>query len=147
MSPADNKEFDWKEYIKVAEVLTGNAVHEMKECARRIAISRAYYGCFCLARDFAIKNDWIKNTNRGDMHRKLMALYKEVENRRYQEESLNKKQKLIGIYLKKLRFARNRADYDTIYPGEYDLKEDAEKAIAFSKTIENNLLELQENVS
>jgi len=90
--------FDWKEYVKLAEELSEN----QNEAHLRSAISRAYYGVFCISRNKkAFKNYKLKKGE--NIHWMVINAYKNSPN--YNDE-------LAGKYLDELRKNRNNADYD-----------------------------------
>ncbi|MEK7398583.1 MAG: hypothetical protein AAB116_16750 [Candidatus Poribacteria bacterium] len=87
--------FDWITYIYLAdELLTGT-----DEAYYRSAISRAYYGVFCIARDRKGYSDYKKS----DAHSKVIENY---------VKSSDEDERIIATILIKLRRARNYADYD-----------------------------------
>ncbi len=87
--------FDWKDFIRLAEKLTQTP----DEASLRSAISRAYYGVFCITRN-----------KKGLNHLKHAGVHQEVI-KRYKNSNDPNEQK-IGIFLDKLRDSRNKADYD-----------------------------------
>jgi len=107
--------FDWKEYVEVAEKLA----KEENEGYLRSAISRAYYGVFCISRNK--KN--LKDYKEADVHWKVINIYK---------NSPKSRDKLVGKFLNDLRRCRNGADYDE--DKEID-KGEAERAIHRAKEI------------
>ena len=87
--------FKWFDYIDLADRL----IQDASEAAYRSAISRAYYGAFCLARDTAQLSDYGKT----DVHKVVADQYL---------HSSEGKKRLIGNKLEELRRNRNRADYN-----------------------------------
>lgn len=65
----------------------------------RSAISRAYYGIFCIARNKKGYNEYYG----ADVHRKVINDYK---------NSINEDEQEIGGILDRIRKLRNHADYD-----------------------------------
>jgi uncharacterized protein (UPF0332 family) len=112
--------FDWNVYINLSK----KCLECDEEAYFRTAISRAYYGCFCILRDRENLGD---DTTRN-VHINVIKHYK---NHRF-----NPNYKKIGIKLDQLRKCRNKADYN----GEIEItKDNAELAIARSKEIINLL--------
>jgi len=87
--------FDWVKFIKLANFLDSR---NTEECFRT-AISRAYYGIFCIIRNYK----GLKNYKKPDIHFKLIELLM---------ISKDPKEKEIGQLLDDLRKKRNHADYD-----------------------------------
>lgn len=87
--------FDWKEYFTVAQELA----KKDKEGYFRSAISRAYYGAFCLARN----KKGYKNYTGSDVHSKVIEAFKTEKDKNLRE---------IGAKLDMLRRQRNLADYN-----------------------------------
>ena len=90
--------FNWKEYINLAEEL----VEFSDEAKLRTAISRAYYGAFCLARNKKGLKSY-KPQKGENIHWKVINEYK---------RSPDYNEKFVGNTLDKLRKNRNDADYD-----------------------------------
>jgi uncharacterized protein (UPF0332 family) len=87
--------FDWINYIYVAEeILT-----KSDESYFRTAISRAYYGIFCIARNRKGYRKYL----RSDVHRMVINSYK---------DSIDEEEQEIGRVLDIIRKLRNYADYD-----------------------------------
>ncbi len=92
--------FEWSHYIDLAEELNSATATDAK---MRTAISRAYYGVFCICR------------RKKDMHLVYYEhIHKEVV-KRY-KESENSCEYTIGNILDGLRKKRIEADYTAIYP-------------------------------
>lgn len=87
--------FDWKDYVCLAEEL----LNRDEESCLRSAISRAYYGTFCVARN----RKGYQSYKGGDVHLKVINAYK---------FSANGNDRDIGRLLDKLRRSRNEADYN-----------------------------------
>jgi hypothetical protein len=92
--------FDWKEYVELAQFLqqqAGSAAN--KEAALRSALSRAYFGAFCYARNYA--RDWLGFQPRydGDDHGRL------------REHLKRKRRRGVSDKLQRLREWRNDSDY------------------------------------
>src|SRR5712692_6446729 len=92
--------FDWKEYVELSRFLqqpVGNGGNQ--EARFRSALSRAYYGAFCYARNYA--RDWLGFQPRyeGEDHGRLRAHLKKSKRWRVSEK------------LERLRDWRNECDY------------------------------------
>ena len=111
--------FDWMAYIDLSE----KCLECNEEAYFRTAISRAYYGCFCILRD----RENLGDDKTSNVHLRVITHYKKHRSQNYQK---------IGIKLDQLRWWRNKADYD----GEIKIKKyNAESVIARSKEIINLL--------
>ena len=88
--------FNWKEYINLAEEFVKFSNDEAR---LRTALSRAYYGAFCLARN----KKGFKSYKKSNVHQKVIMSFK---------SSYDNDEQLIGKYLDDLRKGRNDADYD-----------------------------------
>ncbi|HEV3260526.1 MAG TPA: hypothetical protein VG013_26965 [Gemmataceae bacterium] len=92
--------FDWQSYLELARSLQGQAgTSSNAEAWLRSALSRAYYGAFCYARNYA--RDWLKFEPRNDPedHGRLRAHLK------------GKRRKGDADRLERLRQWRNDSDY------------------------------------
>lgn len=107
--------FGWKDYIDLAE----NLLEHSEESCLRSAVSRAYYGAFCIARNAK----GFKDSTGGNIHRKVINEYK---------NSSDKNERDIGQILDKLRRARNNADYNEDKPVTKGI---AERAVISAKYI------------
>ena len=90
--------FRWREYVTLAEDLK----ERTDEAALRSSISRAYYGAFCISRNYL----GLSHYKRGDVHQKVI----DELNGSDDEEIF-----IAGQSLDILRKERNLADYDGIY--------------------------------
>jgi uncharacterized protein (UPF0332 family) len=107
--------FNWIRYIYLAdELLTGT-----DEAYYRSAISRAYYGVFCITRDKKGYSDYKKS----DAHSKVIENY---------AKSNDEDERVIGSILDEMRKARNLADYNS---GKVISKVDAERMVYSAKYI------------
>lgn len=97
--------FDWEELILLADSLKDNKTIGTEEAINRSVINRAYFGAFCLARNLAKDNNWIKLANNGSDHEKVKQYYKGNNNKTKQQ---------IGILLERLHTDRKHADYDDV---------------------------------
>jgi uncharacterized protein (UPF0332 family) len=98
--------FDWKDYIKLAEKLKNEPnKNSIEEAYYRSIISRSYYGVFCISSIKAGLEFYRPHPHTGDpgVHEKVINYYKDS---RIPEE------KLLGNLLDELRKYRNDADYD-----------------------------------
>lgn len=96
--------FKWQDYIQLAEDLNKEANNSsLSEANYRASISRTYYGCFCTARNFLVKerNQTISRSGRA---------HQEVKNKFKESSNYNDRQ--VGVNLERLRIDRNKADYD-----------------------------------
>lgn len=98
------KHFDWSLYTRLSEeILTFTDSHpDLSEASLRCAISRAYYGAFCSARNLLTKTDVSILSNDGSVHSTVINKYKNNPNKIY---------KNIGAKLNRLREVRIKADY------------------------------------
>jgi len=118
--------FDWRDYIKLAEKLRNESnKNALEEAYYRSIISRSYYGVFCILRIKAGLEFYRPRPNTGDpgVHEKVIGYYK---NSKIPEE------KLVGKFLDDLRKERNNADYDRRKRVGKDL---AERAISKAKEL------------
>jgi hypothetical protein len=107
--------FDWKEYVELSRFLqqqVGNGGNQ--EARFRSALSRAYYGAFCFARNYA--RDWLGFQPRyeGEDHGRLRAHLKKSKRWRVSEK------------LERLRDWRNESDYRD------ELTFDSQSALGFA---------------
>ena len=92
--------FDWKEYLVLARSLqlqAGSAGNP--EAFLRSALSRAYYGAFCYARNYA--RDWLGFQPRNDAD----------DHGRLREHLKQKRRRAVADKLQRLREWRNECDY------------------------------------
>jgi hypothetical protein len=96
--------FAWADYLTLAEaLLQGRATLAPEEACCRAAISRAYYAVYGAARTRAREQDGLQLPATGDAHQRVIAHY-------FQGPS--PLHRAIADTLRRLRGARNRADYD-----------------------------------
>ncbi len=94
--------FDWLTYIELARLLMERAEEiPASEACYRSVVSRAYYGVYCLVRNFA--RDIDKVTFPSNEHW-------EIQN--YFRTHRHKVRSRLGNNLKKLHQDRKKADYD-----------------------------------
>lgn len=95
--------FNWSEYLGLAQQLAGKAqISATQESRLRSAISRAYYAAFILARNYLRDRSGL-TIPRQEGHKYVIDQFKNAP---------NPTSKKIGESLKRLRFNRNKADYD-----------------------------------
>ncbi|SRR6266568_6675526 len=131
--------FDWSDYLIVAQELTSQTAASSKnrskikvklldfinrayygtfkkvrrrsldEAKLRCAISRAYYGAFRKARNHLRDKEGYtpKDLERGNTHQIVINLF---------DKSSDIDRQMVGQFLRDLRSARNRADYDDAVP-------------------------------
>ncbi|MBU0700611.1 HEPN domain-containing protein [bacterium] len=122
--------FDWRQYVQLAgELINCPDTSPIKEAYFRCAVSRAYYGMFCMLRDFwESQNGCIYET--GSIHRFVINKYK---------ESNKSDERKIGADIDRLRHSRIAADYKSDVRIDYN---DAAKAYKKSKQLLKQLEEL-----
>jgi hypothetical protein len=92
--------FDWKAYIELARLLQQQASNAAySEAYWRSALSRAYYGAFCYARNYA--RDWLGFRPRNDAD----------DHGRLREHLKQKRRRGVADRLQRLREWRNECDY------------------------------------
>lgn len=94
--------FDWNLYLQLAEELISHQkTGDLREAYLRSAISRSYYGVFCIARNFLVN----KGTTipKVDTHKFVRDTY---------WKSPNREEKKIGKSLHNLWLDRKDADYE-----------------------------------
>lgn len=95
--------FDWRLYIQLADKLINNQrTAGLQEAYLRSAISRSYYGVFCIARNFLINNRGV-TIPKTDTHKFVREEYM---------RSKNKAESKIGEDLKDLLKERKESDYE-----------------------------------
>ncbi len=96
------KIFDWVEYITFAQELNNGNILVSEEASYRVAVSRAYYGAFCIARNYATRHGLLLEDD-SNVHIEVQDHYK---------NNKDENMELIGNNLFRLRRDRNRVDYD-----------------------------------
>ncbi|MDY6804909.1 MAG: hypothetical protein SXA11_14030 [Cyanobacteriota bacterium] len=95
--------FNWFEYLGLAQQLAGKAqISATQESRLRSAISRAYYAAFIIARNHLRDGESISIPEK-QTHKFVIEQFKNSSEERCQK---------IGKKLVRLRFSRNKADYD-----------------------------------
>lgn len=93
--------FDWKLYIQLSdELINYQRTAILQEAYLRTAISRSYYGVFCIARNLLSKKTTIPKI---DTHKFVREKY---------EDSINITERKIGASLNRLWRKRKNADYN-----------------------------------
>lgn len=104
--------FDWHGFLQVAEDLAARN----DEAGLRSAISRAYYGAFCSARNHLRDHEGVHITKTGAGHRIVWDEF---------EASPDGDRRQIAKLGVRLRRSRNKADYDDEVNRLADLADDA----------------------
>ena len=102
--------FDWSEYLIVAADLSAGREPTASEQARgRAAVSRAYYAAFCPARDFLVDRGELSPARADEprLHATVMERFR---------LSTDGRRRKIGNWLRDMRDARNRCDYEAEVP-------------------------------
>jgi uncharacterized protein (UPF0332 family) len=121
--------FEWRNYLTLAEALFHYpTIPGPQEAALRSAISRAYYAAFGSTREFATLHDNFSPRYTGDDHTRLMLHY------RFAPDLVRRR---ISINLKRLREARNLADYENVLPR--DAKIVAQSSVDLARNIINSI--------
>ena len=95
--------FAWVDYVTLAEaLLQGRATVAPEEACCRAAVSRAYYAVYGAARTHAREQEGLQLPATGDAHQRVIAHY-------FQGPSAL--HRALAENLRRLRGARNRADY------------------------------------
>lgn len=106
--------FDWLDYLDVADELAGfRSVPANSEAKLRSAVSRAYYGAFCKARNRLRDVDGVSLTGTGKDHQLVQEEF---------EASGDANRQSIGVSLRRLRQQRNLVDYDDVITGSLPTK-------------------------
>lgn len=94
--------FDWTLYVELSdELINHQKTPSLKDAYLRSAISRSYYGVFCIARSLLI--DKTVYFSREEPHKEVREHYNNAATR---------KEKQIGTKLSRLWTERKSADYD-----------------------------------
>ena len=102
--------FDWYQYLIAAwELLGRRNQHARRETKQRIAISRAYYAAFIIARNYLHDIEGVDVPYR-DVHQFVIDYYR---------DSRDPRRRKIARLLREMRHARTRADYDDVYADLY----------------------------
>lgn len=96
--------FAWLDYLVLAEaLLQARTTFAPEEACCRAAISRAYYAVYGAALTRARDQDGLQLPATGDAHQRVITHYRQGPSPLH---------RAIGNNLRRLRRARNRADYD-----------------------------------
>jgi len=96
--------FAWIEYLVLAEaLLQARTTFAPEEACCRAAISRAYYAVYGTVRTHARDQEGVQLPATGDAHQRMITHYRQGPSPLH---------RAIGDNLRRLRRARNRADYD-----------------------------------
>ena len=96
--------FAWLDYLVLAEaLLQARTTLAPEEACCRAAISRAYYAVYGAARTRARDQEGVQLPATGDAHQRVITHYRQGPSPLH---------RAIGNNLRRLRRARNRADYD-----------------------------------
>ncbi len=97
--------FQWIDFIHLADSLANDNSSPTLDAGRRTAISRSYFGAYCKARDFAVKDSRgaFKPEKKADDHRNVRLYFLN-----HKDENL----KCVANTLQSLRDWRNNSDYD-----------------------------------
>lgn len=126
--------FDWAEYLTLAEDLrAGRTPTAAVEALQRAAVSRAYYAAFCPARDYLIDTGALSFVRREEprLHEKVAETFK---------LSTSGTRREIGTWLREMREARNRCDYEADNPR---LAEDLRSTLIKSRWTLDHLAKLR----
>lgn len=94
--------FDWKSYVQLAdELISYQRTSSLQEAYLRSAISRSYYGAFCIARNLLTSRGI--TIPRTDTHKFVRTEY---------QKSPTRTEKEIGDNLRRLWRERKEADYE-----------------------------------
>jgi uncharacterized protein (UPF0332 family) len=121
--------FDWRAYLILAQALASAELPGGREASFRSAVSRAYYAAFATARQQS-------RQRHGGVVRQSAAEHGEVATF---FASRGDSGAAIAIHLARLRFLRNRADYDDDF-GTSEMA--AEEAIARAHVVLDLLAKL-----
>jgi len=94
--------FDWRAYLTLAETLVSADFAAGREACLRTAMSRAYYAAFATARRQSREQQGGVVRQSAAEHGEVAAFF----------EKRGDAGGVIAVHLTRLRFLRNRADYD-----------------------------------
>lgn len=124
--------FKW---IKYHELVT-QLYEQNEEEYIRSAISRDYYACFNLCKNHLKQKRKFEDTKKSTAHKEVSKIL---------QISKNKKEEEIGKTLYKFRKLRNKSDYDEDKKSSITILKSKKLCQKYSKTIINNLKELEAN--
>lgn len=122
--------FKWIKYHILAKKLYDSE----KEEYVRSAISRDYYACYHLSKNYLIKNKKFIDKPKSTNHKLVSQIL---------QKSRNKKEYDIGDILDTFRKLRNKSDYDADKKSSITILKSKKLCQQYSKTIINNLKELE----
>ncbi len=94
--------FDWRHYVEIARKLIAVKADGLEEARFRTAISRCYYGVFCIAREF-VESSKPTPLDRQSIH------WQVINALQWSDHPVEKK---IGVNLKRLHNRRKDCDYE-----------------------------------
>jgi len=92
--------FNWTEYLRLATDLSQN----IDEASCRTSISRAYYSVYHAASEVAIRNGYPPGSN---SHAELWKIF---------SKDADKDCRRLATLAKTMKFARENADYKSVFP-------------------------------
>jgi uncharacterized protein (UPF0332 family) len=95
--------FDWTLYLQLADAFIKSQPAGLEEAYLRSAVSRAYYGAFCPARNFLTDKRGISPPADRSVHEFVINNFK---------NSASADEQKVGLWLDRLRRERNDADYN-----------------------------------
>lgn len=105
--------YDWCEFLDLALALQGDAPQSaVPDAALRSAISRAYYACFCSAREYVNAQPGAPSLPSDAAAHSRLANYL-VQVGKQTGDSIPI---VLGSTLRRLRMQRNAADYEDLLP-------------------------------
>ncbi len=120
--------FDWSHYLVIAQEMFGEAADTAHEDANlRCSISRAYYAAFHQAKH-KLSDKW-----------NISVSHSAVAHAQAQNSFKQKDEKVIAKKLKRMRDARNKADYDDQIA---NLKKTAQDTLKLAKEVIEELSKL-----
>ncbi len=128
--------YDWCEFLDLALALQGDAPQSaVPDAALRSAISRAYYACFCSAREYVNAQPGVPALPGNASAHSRLADYLILEGQQLGNQTLL----TLGRALRQLRMQRNAADYEDVLPR---LPDEARTAINRARAILGHLQHL-----
>lgn len=122
--------FDWSRFITLAKELFQRAADSTQEPELRSAISRAYFGAFCMTRNFLRDKE-------GDTFSREAADHQKVYNILVSSGDSRRRQIAEDLY--RLRIDRNKADYEDSVSGLY---QKASTALTWANRVILNLVKI-----
>lgn len=123
--------FDWSEYLNLAQELAGQATSPSSQEAKlRSAISRAYYAAFCKARNHLRDKEGHVIPSGGEAHQYVQNQF---------QRGGDKVRRKVGANLTRLHIYRKNADYEDRVT---KLRDTTEYALKVAERILSNLCRL-----